>query len=132
MRLLLGMSFGKLPGMPSRKAYLLVCTNRRDDAHPRGSCAAKGSEALLKALKAELATRNLSTEFRACGATCLDACEFGAAVLMEPGHRILGSVTEANVKAVVDTLVAAHAQTAMAPAAPIADELASEATRAGG
>ena len=31
--------------------HVFVCTNRRPDGHPRGSCAAKGSEALRDALK---------------------------------------------------------------------------------
>ena len=38
--------------MPQRRRYLFVCTNRRPDDNPKGSCAAKGSEEVQKALKA--------------------------------------------------------------------------------
>ena len=37
--------------MPHRDRYLFVCTNRREEGNPKGSCAQKGSEELIKALK---------------------------------------------------------------------------------
>lgn len=92
--------------MPSRERYLFVCTNRRPDDHPKGSCAARGSEELLKEIKAELLRGKLADRFRACGATCLDACENGAAVLLEPDHVILDGVTLADVPAIVRELEA--------------------------
>ena len=38
--------------MPHRERYLFVCINRRPDDNPKGSCAQKGSEELVKKLKA--------------------------------------------------------------------------------
>jgi (2Fe-2S) ferredoxin len=90
--------------MPSRERYLFVCTNRRPEDHPKGSCAARGSEELLKELKAELLRTKVADRFRACGATCLDACENGAAVLLEPDHVILDGVTVADVPRIVRAL----------------------------
>jgi (2Fe-2S) ferredoxin len=90
--------------MPHRKQYLFVCTNRRDPAHPKGSCALKGSEALLAALKSELAARGLARDVRACGSTCLDLCEFGIALVSEPSHAVYGAVEGTDVKALVDAL----------------------------
>jgi (2Fe-2S) ferredoxin len=90
--------------MPHRKQYLFVCTNRRDAAHPKGSCALKGSEALLAALKSELAARGLAKDIRACGSTCLDLCEFGIALVSEPAHAVYGAVEGADVKALIDAL----------------------------
>ncbi len=90
--------------MPSRERYLFVCTNRRPDDHPKGSCAARGSEELLKELKAELLRTKAADRFRACGATCLDACESGAAVLLEPEHVILEGVSVADVPRIVRAL----------------------------
>jgi (2Fe-2S) ferredoxin len=90
--------------MPHRKHYLFVCTNRRDADHPKGSCAAKGSEELLLALKAELSKRGLAKDVRACGSTCLDLCEAGAAVVHEPAHLVYAGVTLRDVPALVDAL----------------------------
>ena len=36
------------PPMPHRKRYLFVCTNRREEGNPKGSCAQKGAEPVIK------------------------------------------------------------------------------------
>ena len=91
--------------MPQRQRYLFVCTNRRPDDNPKGSCAAKGSEAVHQALKAELFTRGLAkVGARACTASCLDQCATGVSVLVEPDHFFYGRVTVDDVPAIVDAL----------------------------
>jgi (2Fe-2S) ferredoxin len=92
--------------MPHRDRYLFVCTNRRDAGHPKGSCAQSGSEEILKRLKQALLERGLAkTVARACGTTCLDLCEFGAAVVLEPDHIVYRGVTLADVDVIADALV---------------------------
>jgi hypothetical protein len=46
--------------MARRNRYLFICINRRPDDNPKGCCAAKGSEEVYKALKAEVAARGLA------------------------------------------------------------------------
>jgi (2Fe-2S) ferredoxin len=88
--------------MPHRRLYFFVCTNRREEGNPKGSCAQSGSEELLKNLKKELALRGLAGEVRACGSTCLDLCEFGASVVQEPAHVVYGRVTAGDIPDLVD------------------------------
>jgi hypothetical protein len=89
--------------MPFRKQYLFVCTNRRADGHPKGSCAEKGSEALVASLKEALLRRGIQKEVaRACASSCLDLCENGIAVLHEPLHVAYGGVTLGDVEALAD------------------------------
>ena len=89
--------------MPSRERYLFVCTNRRPDGHPKGSCAEKGSEQILAQLKEALFQRGVAKHVvRACGATCLDLCETGVSIVLEPAHVIYGGVTSADVEAIAD------------------------------
>jgi (2Fe-2S) ferredoxin len=92
------------PGVPHRKRYLFVCTNRRDEGNPKGSCAASGGEELLKLLKADLLKRGLQHEARACGSTCLDLCEFGATVVQEPEHVVYGKVKPEDVADIVEAI----------------------------
>jgi (2Fe-2S) ferredoxin len=64
-------------------AHVFVCCNRRPDGHRRGSCAAKGSEALrdyMKARAKELGIKNI----RVNSAGCLDRCELGPCVVIYP------------------------------------------------
>ena len=89
-----------------RKRYLFVCINRRAEDNPKGCCAASGSEEVYKALKTEVATRGLAkVEARVCTSSCLDQCETGVTVLVEPDHFFYGHVTLHDVPEIVDALV---------------------------
>lgn len=90
--------------MPHRERYLFVCTNRRPDDNPKGSCAQKGSEEVLAKLKQALVARGLVKQFRACSAGCLDMCESGISIVQEPDHVAYGHVTLADVDAIVDAM----------------------------
>ncbi len=90
--------------MPHRERYLFLCTNRRPDDHPKGSCAAKGSEELVKALKGALLARGIAGRVRACSSSCLDLCEIGAAVVQEPEHVAYGNVTLGDVNDIADAV----------------------------
>jgi (2Fe-2S) ferredoxin len=88
--------------MPFRQRYLFVCTNRRPDGDPKGSCAEKGSEELVPRLKEALKRRGVAADVRACSSSCLDLCEIGATVLQEPEHVSYGRVTLQDIDAIAD------------------------------
>jgi (2Fe-2S) ferredoxin len=89
-----------------RRCYLFVCTNRRAEDNPKGCCAAKGSEEVYRALKAQIATRGLAKlEARVCTSSCLDQCATGVTILVEPNHFFYGRVTVADVPEIVDGMV---------------------------
>ena len=89
--------------MPHRYRYLFVCINRRPDEHPKGSCAARGSEEIVVKLKEALAKRGVAKDkVRACSASCLDMCESGVTVVQEPEHVAYGRVTAEDVEAIAD------------------------------
>lgn len=90
--------------MPHRKRYLFVCTNRRADDHPKGSCAQKGSEAIVPKLKEALAKRGIAKEVRACSASCLDLCETGVSIVDEPAHVAYGHVSIDDVEELADAI----------------------------
>jgi (2Fe-2S) ferredoxin len=93
--------------MPFRQRYLFVCTNRRPDGHPKGSCAEKGSEEIVTSLKEALARRGIAKSVaRACASSCLDLCESGVTVLLEPEHVAYGGVTLADVEVIADAAAA--------------------------
>ncbi len=83
--------------MPHHERYLFVCTNRRADGHAKGSCAEKGSEALVPSLKAAIAELGGKGVVRACASGCLDLCEIGASIVQEPDHVAYGHVTLADI-----------------------------------
>jgi (2Fe-2S) ferredoxin len=88
--------------MPHRERYLFVCTNRRPDDNPKGSCAQKGSEELVTRLKKALLARGAAGRVRACATGCLDLCEMGASIVQEPEHVAYGHVTVDDVDAIAE------------------------------
>ena len=93
--------------MALRQRYLFVCTNQRAEDDAKGSCAAKGSEAIRAALKEQLKARGLARlGARACKSSCLDQCSSGACILVEPDHFFYGHVTAADVPEIVEALAA--------------------------
>ena len=91
--------------MPHRERNLFICTNRREDGNPKGSCAQKGSEELVKLFKDAFVKRGAARAVRACSSSCLDACEVGAAVVQEPEHVVYGNVTPSDVTDIVEALL---------------------------
>ena len=84
--------------------HAFVCTHERPADNPRGSCAAKGAEALLKTLKAATNARGLGKTVRVQKSGCLDNCEMGCSMVVYPEAVWYGQVTEADVPEIVEHL----------------------------
>lgn len=67
----------------ARFAHLIfVCTHRRDPQDPRGDCTGRGSDALLRALKACAARKPAASRVRVVSCGCLNLCAQGCAVVV--------------------------------------------------
>jgi (2Fe-2S) ferredoxin len=88
--------------MPYLEKHVFVCTNRREDGNPKGSCAAKGADALRDRFKAELHDRKLKGRFRANAAGCLDQCAQGCTVVVYPEQVWYGRVTPDDVPEIIE------------------------------
>jgi (2Fe-2S) ferredoxin len=88
--------------MPYLERHLFICTNRRDPANPKGSCAQKGGEALKDRFKKELYDRGLKGKVRANAAGCLDQCEHGCSVVVYPEQVWYGRVTVDDVPEIIE------------------------------
>lgn len=88
--------------MPRYQRHIFVCTNVRPPDDPQGCCAAKGSDEIRSAFKAELKRRRLKTIVRANKSGCLDACAFGVSVVVYPEAVWYGGVTLADVNEIIE------------------------------
>jgi (2Fe-2S) ferredoxin len=91
--------------MAPYERHVFVCTNERPAGHPRGCCKARGSEDVRNALKAELHRLGLSGRVRVNTSGCLDACEFGPAVVVYPEGIWYGHVTAADAAEIAEKTV---------------------------
>jgi (2Fe-2S) ferredoxin len=87
--------------MPLRERYVWICTNRRADDAPRGSCAAKGAEALVEELKRASKAAGQGMRVRVMSSSCVDYCEHGVTAAVMPDGVLLGQLTPADVPALV-------------------------------
>src|SRR4051812_5790703 len=88
---------------PYFQAHVFVCCNRRPDGHPRGSCAARGSEKLRDYMKVRAKELGLKG-VRVNQAGCLDRCEFGPTMVIYPEGVWYRPETPAD----VDEILTAH------------------------
>ena len=87
---------------PYFQAHVFVCCNRRPDGHPRGSCAARGSEKLrdyMKVRAKELGLRGV----RVNQAGCLDRCEEGPVLVVYPQGTWYTFVDNSDIDEIIDS-----------------------------
>lgn len=89
--------------------HIFVCTNRREDGHPRPSCGHRGGEDLHAAFKAGLIARGLAGRVRASKSGCLEGCESGPAVVVYPDGIWYTVRTIADVERILDAHIAGGA-----------------------
>ena len=87
---------------PYYEAHVFCCTNRRQDGHPRGSCADKGSEDLRDYMKNRARELGLK-KVRINNAGCLDRCELGPTLVIYPEGVWYTCATTADIDEVLDT-----------------------------
>jgi (2Fe-2S) ferredoxin len=82
--------------------HLFVCQNERKADDPRGCCLAKGSAAVLDALKQRAHAAGLKGKVRVNKAGCLDACAYGVSIVIYPQAVWYAHVTLADVDEIVE------------------------------
>ncbi len=87
---------------PHLDRHVFICVNRRDPENPKGSCAAKGSEAVRDEFKRLLQDRGVKGRIRANAAGCLDQCARGPTVVVYPEQVWYGGVGVGDVSEIVD------------------------------
>ncbi len=87
---------------PYYRLHVFCCTNRRIEGHPRGSCAARGSEPLRDYLKQR--ARQLGIEdVRINASGCLDRCELGPTMVIYPEGVWYGYKTREDLDEILTT-----------------------------
>lgn len=89
---------------PFYRCHVFCCVNQREEGHPRGCCADKGSAGLRDYMKARAKEMGLKgVRINASG--CLDRCELGPSVVIYPEGVWYRCETKADVDEVLETHV---------------------------
>lgn len=82
--------------------HVFVCTQSRPPEHPRGSCGAKGSMAVLQEFQQQFEKRGLWGRYGLTSSGCIGACGIGPSVLVYPDGVMYGPVTKDDVAAIIE------------------------------
>lgn len=89
--------------MSKPQRHVFVCNQNRPAEHPRGSCAAKGSSAVLQAFWAELQKRQAYEKIAITYSGCLGPCEKGPNVLVYPEGVLYSGVAPTDVEEIFNS-----------------------------
>jgi len=82
--------------------HVFVCTQSRAEDHPRGSCAAKGSAAVLQEFMMQFEKRQFWGRYAVSSSGCLGTCGTGPSVLVYPEGVMYGGVKPEDVNAIIE------------------------------
>lgn len=88
--------------MAKPEFQVFVCTQRRADGHPRGSCATRGSEDVFNAFAQAIVQRNLQYRVALINTGCMGPCQAGGNVLVYPGAVMYSWVEPADAMRIVE------------------------------
>lgn len=91
--------------MSKYQRHIFICINERPEGHPKGCCLGKGSAALRDALKSAVHAAGAKDLVRINNAGCLDACEYGVAMVIYPEGIWYGGVTKEDAQEIVDRTI---------------------------
>jgi (2Fe-2S) ferredoxin len=93
--------------MAAYHSHVFICENRRDPGHARGSCAPApdAENSLRSAFKTALKQSGLARTTRANSAGCLDQCEHGPVVVIDPQGIWYGRVQIEDVPRIVQQTI---------------------------
>jgi (2Fe-2S) ferredoxin len=89
--------------MKRYEKHIFICQNKRPKDDPRGCCFDKGGENIKVKFAERLKQLGLKSNVRANTSGCLDACEFGASVVVYPEQIWYGGVTVDDVEEIIQS-----------------------------
>ena len=105
-----------LPPGETGAPRLTVCINRRPENGISVSCGPRGGDAILAALKDELARRGAAIELSTI--PCLGLCQKGPNIRLAPGNNWFHGVRPQDAPAVVDATLRHYAAVSAPPGDP--------------
>jgi (2Fe-2S) ferredoxin len=91
--------------MAKFQRHIFVCTNERASGDERGSCKARGGDAVAEAFKHKLYERGFKRVVRPNKAGCLDQCAQGVCVVVYPDAVWYGGVKPEDVDEIIESHV---------------------------
>ena len=87
--------------MAKPERHVFVCNHSRPSDNPKGSCQARGGQAVLDAFVEQFEAAGLWGRFKLSTSSCLGVCEHGPSVLVYPEGVMYGPVKAEDVTRII-------------------------------
>ncbi len=84
--------------------YIFICSNKRPEGHPRGSCGPQGTQECMMRFADEIGKRNLWDKVMMASTSCLGPCGPGVTVVIYPEGTWYWGIKPDDVPEIIDAL----------------------------
>ncbi len=88
--------------MTKPQKHVFVCVQNRPPEHPRGSCASRGGDEVIREFAQQFDQKGLFGQFQLTSTGCLGPCDSGANLLVYPEGVMYAGVKAADVSEIID------------------------------
>ena len=87
---------------PRPKYTIYMCQVKRPPSFPKPSCVREGREDLLPYLQEKIMTKNLIQAVTPVPTGCLNRCQFGPVMIVEPGSYMYVDLTKEKIDEIIE------------------------------
>lgn len=89
-------------GIPQPAFYILKCEQSAPPGFPKPSCVTPANQGLFQHLAQKLMEKGIIATVQPVRTGCLNRCQFGPVMLVEPGHFMYGGLDEEKINRIID------------------------------
>lgn len=89
-------------GIPQPAFYIFKCEQSAPPGMPKPSCVTEGTRDLFQHLGMKLMEKGLIATVQPVRTACLNRCQMGPVMLVEPGHHMYVGLTKEKIDRIID------------------------------
>ena len=89
-------------GIPQPAYYIFKCEQSAPPGMPKPSCVTPATQGLFQHLASTLMKNGIMGTVPAIRTSCLNRCQMGPVMLVEPGHTMYANLTKEKIDRIVD------------------------------
>jgi (2Fe-2S) ferredoxin len=93
---------GTIMGMPQPAFYIMKCEQSSPPGFPKPSCVNDNTKDLFQHLGATLMQKGIIGTVQPIRTGCLNRCQLGPVMLVEPGHTMYVGLTKEKIDRIID------------------------------
>ena len=88
--------------MPQPAFYILKCEQQNPPGMPKPSCVNTTNQGMFNVLSQKIMEKGIMSTVTPVRTSCLNRCQMGPVMLVEPGHFLYAGLTEDKIEKILD------------------------------